>query len=340
MSQPNHSFPIGTHSTPPQFEGDTTTLDITIAICTYNGADRIGQVLEKLRSQTNVENIKWEIIVVDNNSTDNLQAVISHDQTHRFPADRLRYVFEPQQGAAFARIKAVQVARGHLVAFLDDDTLPAPDWLANVSAFAQTHPTAGAYGGQIHAEFEVKPTPEFKPLAIYLAIVERGPKPYIYSVKKRVLPPSAGLVVQRQAWLNSVPNHPFLTGRTPYSMLTSEDIAAIAHIQNAGWDIWYAPDLHIYHQIPRWRLERSYLIALIQGIGLAKHHIRMIRLPPWQRPVAFLAYFTNDLAKLLRYWLQHRQTLTTDLVTACEMQLLRSTVISPFYLWRMALQRK
>jgi glycosyltransferase involved in cell wall biosynthesis len=316
------------------------SLDITVAICTYNGADRVGKVLDQLRSQTNVDHIRWEILVIDNNSTDDLKQKVVEYQTQLFPTEALRYRFEAKQGAAFARINAIQSASGRLVAFLDDDTIPDPNWLASVYQFGQTHPQAGAYGGQIHGEFAVEPDPEFKPLAIYLAIVERGPTPHIYTVKKRVLPPSAGLVVRRQVWLDHVPTAPILSGRAGKSMVASEDIEVIAHIQNAGWDIWYNPDMHIYHQIPAWRLERDYLIKLVSGIGLAKHHIRMIRLEPWQRPLAFLMYFTNDLRKLVSYWLKHHQTITTNLVNACEMAMLISTVRSPFYLWQLALQRQ
>ncbi len=312
-------------------------LDITVAICTYNGANRIKQVLDRLHSQVNSQDISWEIVVVDNNSTDHIKQVIDDYQKTHFSTTTLRYLFEPEQGAAFARLRAVQEANGHLVGFLDDDTLPDENWLVNAYEFAQAHPDVGAYGGQIHGEFETEPSPEFKGVAIFLAIVERGSTPHLYT---RVLPPSAGLVVRRQAWLESVPKRPFLTGRTSHSMVASEDIEAIAHIQKAGWEIWYNPTMQIYHQIPAWRLERTYLISLVRGIGLAKHHIRMIRLDVWQRPPAFLAYLINDLIKTASYFIKHQKALKKDLSTACQMELLRSGLISPFYLWSHHLNSK
>ncbi len=305
-------------------------LDITVAICSYNGANRIKQILERLRSQINLKGISWEIVIVDNNSTDHIKQVVDDYQTSCVSATTLRYLFEPQQGIAFARLRAVQEAKGDLVGFLDDDTLPDENWVANVYEFAQIHPQAGAYGGQIHGDFEIEPSPEFKRIAIFLAIVERGSTPHLYT---KVLPPGAGLVVRRQAWLESVPKKPFLSGRTPQSMLTSEDIAAIVHIQKAGWEIWYNPEQHLYHQIPAWRLERTYLLSLVRGIGLARHHIRMMRLSAWQRPLAFPAYLTNDFIKAVSYFITHRKSLKKDLPNACQMELLISSLISPFYLW-------
>ena len=51
---------------------------ITVAIPTYNGAQRVPQVLERLLAQQHLENIKWEVLVIDNNSTDNTPQIV-HD---------------------------------------------------------------------------------------------------------------------------------------------------------------------------------------------------------------------------------------------------------------------
>lgn len=316
------------------------SLDFTVVICTYNGEERLPSVLERLQSQINTENLNWEIVIVDNNSTDNTKQIIEAHQKNWRQAYPLQYVFEPEQGLAFARQRAIREAKSSLVGFLDDDTLPAEDWVAVAHAFALTHPKAGAYGGQIHGDYEVEPPPDFRKVAIFLAIVERGAKPYRYEPQKRVLPPGAGLVVRKDAWLNSVPSRTFLIGRTGKSKLASEDIEQIIHLQLAGWEIWYNPEMHLYHQIPKWRMERTYLIKVVQGMGLARHHIRMIRLKPWHRPIAFPAFLANDFLKLILHWLKYQQLLKTDLAAACEMQLLISSLISPFYLWNYQLRAK
>ncbi|MFY7805244.1 MAG: glycosyltransferase, partial [Limnoraphis robusta] len=66
-------------------------LDFTIAIPTYNGAKRLPQVLDKLRSQTDVEQISWEVIVVDNNSTDNTAEIVQQYQQNWLLNVPLRY---------------------------------------------------------------------------------------------------------------------------------------------------------------------------------------------------------------------------------------------------------
>lgn len=305
-------------------------LDLSVVICTYNGEARIGQVLERLRSQLQTNSIDWEILVVDNNSSDNTQQIINTYQA-QMP---LRYVFEAEQGLAFARSRAVREAAGRWVAFLDDDTLPAEDWVVQAYQFAQARPNIGAFGGQIHANYEVEPPPNFDQVAVFLAVIERGSKPHRYD---RVLPPGAGLIVQRQVWLDCVPLKTVLVGRTTGAMLASEDIEAVMHIQRAGWEIWYCPNLHLYHQIPAWRIERSYLLKLVKGMGLARHQIRMMRWQPWQRPLLLVVYLLNDGRKLIVHQLKHRGS---DLAIACEQQLLVHSLISPFYWCRQFLRSK
>lgn len=317
-------------------------VDLTVAIPTYNGERRLPEVLERLRisykdamlCSLHSEHFSWEVIVVDNNSTDETAKVVQAYQVYWPKQYPLKYCFEPNQGAAFARHRAFQEARGTLVGFLDDDNIPAPDWILAAHTFAQEHPAAGAYGSQIHGVFEVSPPENFERLAPFLAITERGSTPLRYEPKKKVLPPSAGLVVRKQAWLESVPSQLILSGRTPGSMVTSEDLEMLSYIQSKGWEIWYNPAMQIEHKIPRWRLEREYLIPFFRGIGLSRHVTRMLSVKSWQRPIATLAYMTNDLRKIAVHLLKHGTRVQSDLIAACEMQLFVCSLISPFYLWQ------
>ncbi|NJK99012.1 MAG: glycosyltransferase family 2 protein [Spirulinaceae cyanobacterium RM2_2_10] len=308
--------------------------DLTIAIPTFNGAARLPRLLACLRAQVDTDKLNWEIIIVDNNSTDNTADVIREYQQD-WPTDvPLHYSFEPRQGAAFARIRAVEEARGQLVGFLDDDNLPNERWVAAACDFADQHPQAGAIGSQIHPEYEVPPPENFERIASFLAIVERGEQSQLYQPAMKMLPPSAGLVVRREAWQRHAPNPPFLQGRSGKTILNSEDLESILHIQNAGWQVWYNPAMEIYHVIPRNRLTRDYLLYIVRSTGLARHYIRSLRWRPWQRPFLAPAGWLRDVSRAAIYFLQHHQELDSDTVTACEMEFLKSSVLSPFYLWR------
>ncbi|MEL7504177.1 MAG: hormogonium polysaccharide biosynthesis glycosyltransferase HpsE [Cyanobacteria bacterium J06554_6] len=312
-----------------------TTVHVSVAIPTYNGAQRLPAVLDRLRSQQKMADLTWEVLVCDNNSIDTTADVVRQYQQDWPEAYPLRYIFAAQQGAAFARQRAVEQAKGEIIAFLDDDNLPSPDWLYNVFQFSQVHPEAGAFGSQIHGQFE-GPLPDgFSQIACFLAIIERGSEPHQYKPHTKILPPAAGLAVRRQAWLESVPKQLFLNNKGKSAGLASEDLEALLHIQKAGWEIWYNPDMVVNHLIPNGRLQKDYLVSLFRCIGLSRYYIRLLGVKDWQRPLMVPAYIANDLRKLALHTIRsryHRETLPT----ACERELLKSTLQSPIFLLQKA----
>jgi glycosyltransferase involved in cell wall biosynthesis len=309
-----------------------TPLDFTVAIATYNGANRVAEVLECLRLQTRVEQFRWEIIVVDNNSTDNTADVIRRYQKN-WP--QLRYVFEPVQGAGYARNRAVRLAQSPLIGFLDDDNLPASDWVYQAYQFAVNKPGIGVIGSRIDGQFDSELPKNFERIAPFLALTDRGDVPLIYKPEKKVLPPGAGMVVRREAWLHHLSQQSVLGGRTQDSMLTGEDVEAVLHIQRAGWEIWYNPAMRLEHKIPAHRLTRPYLVSLMRGIGLSRHRTRMLSVSKAMRWPMMLAYALNDIRKIVRSVLKYGPQTWTDTVTVSEMTLYIYSLLSPLFFLKM-----
>jgi glycosyltransferase involved in cell wall biosynthesis len=316
------------------------TIDFTVAIPTYNGAQRLPILLDKLRSQVNPDSISWEILIVDNNSSDDTTKVVQEAQTRWASTAPLRYCFEPEQGAAFARHRAVRESRGELVGFLDDDVLPASDWLAAAHTFAHCYPKAGAYSGQIHGEFEVEPPEHFEKIRAFLSIREYGSQPKQFIPDRLQLPTAAALIVRRQAWCESVPDRPVLKGRIGNSFLGGEDYEPLLHLYRHGWEIWYGPTMHSYHQIPKHRLERSYLIALAYGCGLATCQLRMINANGGQKPIIFLRTLLGNLRRIIAHMIRYRSELRTNLVAASEISFFWGGMMSPFYYLNKSLQNQ
>ncbi|MBE9129024.1 MULTISPECIES: hormogonium polysaccharide biosynthesis glycosyltransferase HpsE [unclassified Coleofasciculus] len=315
-------------------------VDFTVAICTYNGAQRLSKVLNQLRNQVETDDIQWEVLVINNNSTDQTERVVLGYQKSWIQTSPLRYSFEPKQGLALARQRAVEEAQGKFVGFLDDDNIPSPNWVASAYSFGQSHPKVGAYGSRIDGEFEVSPPENFRRIACLLALTNRGAEAHCYKPREKVLPPGAGLVVQKKAWIANVPKFCFLQGRVAGCKLAGEDLEALLYIQKAGWEIWYNPEMHVYHQIPHWRLENNYLIKMCRGIGLGRYHTRKLSFNRWQWFFAFPMYIVNDIRKIIVHFLKHRKTLKSDLVAACEMELYLSSLISPLYFLKIYSQLK
>ena len=308
-------------------------IDFTVVIPTYNGESRLPKVLDQLKEciayttfiQNHNEPFSWEILVVDNNSKDNTAKLVQNYQTNWLKTVLLRYCFEAEQGLAFARQRAIEEARGEFVGFLDDDTFPAFDWVTAAYQFGAAHSKAGAYGGQIHGNFEVEPPQNFERIKSFLAIKERGSTAHLYEPENLSLPPGAGLVVRKTAWLESVPRRLVRTSRG------GNDFEISLHLHKAGWEIWYNPAMHLDHQIPRWRLEKNYLLPLSRTVGLCVCELRLINAKNWQKPVVMLRIILGNLRRAVLHFLTYRGRLHTDLVAACEMNFFLSGLVSPFY---------
>lgn len=316
---------------------ETDQLDFTVAICTYNGANRIPDVLDCLRWQLKVQAVEWEVIVVDNNSHDDTADIV-HQYQRSWPTFcSLRYAFEPQQGAAYARQKAITMARSPWVGFLDDDNLPSMLWVYKALQFARQGGEIGAFGSRIHGEFNSYLPKNFKRIAPFFALTDRGNQPRIYEPAEKVLPPGAGLVIRRQAWLDNVPSHGKM-GIRVNGRDVAEDLEPVLYIQKAGWQVWYNAHLRLVHRIPQSRLTRQSLLGLMRGVGLSRHRTRMLSVPGWKRPVIFWMYALNDIRKILRHFLKHGSKVWTDTVTASEMTLYYHSLISPYYLLQRSLR--
>lgn len=309
----------------------------TVAIPTYNGENRLPKVLDKLREQINTEHFHWEILVVDNNSKDNTAEVVKNYQENWSAAYPLRYCFEAEQGLAFARQKAVEEAKGELIGFIDDDVFPAPDWVSMGYKFAQEHSKAGAYGGQIHGDFEVEPPQNFERIKSFLAIRERGNKPHLYNPEKLIMPPGAALVVRKQAWCETVPSRLVLIGRVNGSTLAGEDFETLLYMHKAGWEIWYNPRMEAYHQIPKRRLEKDYLIPLVRGCGLCICQLRMSNTKSWDKPIVMSKILLGNFRRVIKHLIEYRGRVKTDLVAACELEFFLSGFLSPFYYLKMSI---
>lgn len=114
-------------------------------ICTFNRADSLRQTLNSLVELRAPEHADWELLVVDNNSSDNTAEVVSSFES-RLP---LRYAFEGEQGLSAARNRALMEFKGDLLLFTDDDVIVDPLWLVAFDRAAERFPLAGYFGGRV-----------------------------------------------------------------------------------------------------------------------------------------------------------------------------------------------
>src|SRR6266481_2999672 len=148
------------------------SLAVTVIVATHNRAPLLGQTLEALIAQETPKHLGWEILVVDNGSTDGTLEVF-RTMAMRAPG-RLRYLFEPTLGKSRALNAGIAVARGAVIALTDDDVSPAVDWVAAAASVLDKWGVDGA-GGRIRPRWEAEPPSwllESPRLLDYLAIMD------------------------------------------------------------------------------------------------------------------------------------------------------------------------
>jgi len=128
-------------------------MHVTVAVCTWNRARLLDQTLAGLQELVIPPGVEWEVLVVNNNCSDDTDVVIDRHAA-RLP---LRGVHEPKQGIANARNAAVRAARGDMIFWTDDDVLVDPQWLSEYCAAVRQWPEVVFFGGPIAPWFETPP---------------------------------------------------------------------------------------------------------------------------------------------------------------------------------------
>ena len=122
---------------------------ITVIICTYNGALRLAKTIESLALQTATNKIQWELIVVDNASTDD-SAKVAREEWEKYKLNSVPFTvfFESKPGKIHALSQGVNSAKFEYMVICDDDNWLNSDYLEIMYSILESHPEVGAVGGQ------------------------------------------------------------------------------------------------------------------------------------------------------------------------------------------------
>lgn len=227
-------------------------MNVSIAIPTYNRAGEVEKTLAGLTRLDTAGSPEYEVLVIDNNSSDETAAVVARMMSQF--AGRLRYVREERQGLNHARNRAIVEAKYGIVAYLDDDVNVDPQWLKHLSdAFASGD--VAAVGGRAYLVFPV-PRPRWlgEPIEGLLTRVELGPE-------RR--PAQAGEIFGvnlsfRKDWLVRTGGFRPDLDRMGTCLLSGGDDEMVARVAEHGGQILYDPGAVVGHRVPLTRLTRKW----------------------------------------------------------------------------------
>lgn len=241
----------------PPLGADASRCDVTVLVCTFNRSADLAGTLESLKHLLIDPPLTWELIVVDNNSTDDTRDTVSRAAPD-FPAP-LRYIFEPTQGKSNALNTGLRSARGRLIAFTDDDVRVPPEWLMKSIGPLLDRPTLAYTGGRVRPMWQGCPPPwldERGRMGGTIAVTDHGSEPFVFEERHRI-PLGVNMTVRRELLEQVGGFHPDL-GRTGRSLLGQEQADFFYRSRRAGARGLYVPDAVLDHAVPAARLNRRY----------------------------------------------------------------------------------
>src|SRR5262245_14156136 len=123
------------------------SVDVTLLVCTFNRSADLKEMLETALVQETDRSFTYEVLVVDNNSTDDTRRVV--DDLIRGGHSNLRYVFERRQGKGFALNTGLAATRGHIYTIADDDFILPRCWVRRIVEGFRQHPEASFVSGKV-----------------------------------------------------------------------------------------------------------------------------------------------------------------------------------------------
>jgi glycosyltransferase involved in cell wall biosynthesis len=242
-------------------------LGVSVIICCHNSASRLAPTLEHLAKQECSPELSWEVIVVDNASSDGTAAVARS----LWPADHpipLKIVTEEKLGLSNARVKGLSEARYEYITFSDDDNWLCADWVQTVTDTFEEHPEVGMMCGCGEAVFESAAPSWFSKCE--RSYVVGSPADSAGYIRPRMVS-GAGMCLRHLAWdALGIAGFQFtLTDRCGNSLSSSGDVELMLAISFMGWKAWFEPRLQFQHWIPAARLTTNYMRKLSRAIGIA-----------------------------------------------------------------------
>jgi glycosyltransferase involved in cell wall biosynthesis len=238
-------------------------MDISVIICTWNRSALLDQTLTEMRKLEIPPGVEWELLVVNNNCSDDTDEVI----TRHGPYLPIRRLFEATPGKSFAANLALSHAKGDLLLWTDDDALVDPDWLGEYVKAVREWPDVMYFGGPVEPWFAVEPPKWIRrnimSLDCVYAIRRMGPVTRLF--EQFELPYGVNMAMRRQAF-DGV-SFDTRIGPRGNTQVRGEETALIEQFKKLGYRGLWVATARLHHYIPQNRLTYKYIWSFFVGYG-------------------------------------------------------------------------
>lgn len=302
---------------------------VSIIVCGFNAVGRIQPTLKALQQQRfSGGKIDWEVIVVDNASTDGT-SIIAKKIWIENPVTEFRIVLEEKPGLIYARHKGLSESKYEIVSFIDDDNWVEERWVEKVYNIFCLDKEIGACGGSSEAVFENE-KPDWFPAYENSFAVGRQADESGYIENKKGFFWGAGLSFRKSLWQELMKRgfENLTIGREGQNITAGEDTELCYAFRLLGCRLYYRHDLTLKHYMPSARMNFSYFIKMNKGFGKANVRLNCYRV---------LLYPQNF--KLWQWWYEWAATvkkivqLTAVIIFNSNKQVIQKAKVSRAY-WK------
>ena len=276
--------------------GTTSINGVSLVLCCHNSISRLPKTIKHVFAQLLHSQIPWELIIVDNASSDETFQV-AKDLTQGAPFD-CTIVTEKTIGLCNARVRGIAESKYEFISLVDDDNWVCFDWVQTVYEIMSSFPEVGACGGIGEPAFDSVP-PYWFELVFNSFAVGKQCRSTGYVPASRGYLWGAGLTIRKTAW-NNLTSKGFrfmLSGREGNKLSSGEDTELCFALRLCGWRLWYDERLKFVHYIPKERLNLIYLKHLYRAFGDASVILDQYKLLIECKP--------TDKISLMKYYLSN-----------------------------------
>jgi glycosyltransferase involved in cell wall biosynthesis len=243
-------------------------MEFSIIIPTYNRADELRETIRSI-AKLNV-NGDWELLVVDNKSTDHTRAVVE-EESASFPAS-LRYLFEPEQGRYAALNTGIRAATGKIIATTDDDARVETDWLTRAAAGLESL-GCDYVGGKVWPLWRGT-RPDWLPDRpgrhwAVVALQDHGDKPREFGVNGLPWPLGINTATKREAF-EKIDLFDNRLGRKAGTLRNQAQREWHLRARAAGLRGFYVPEMIVHHVVESDRLQKQYFRRWYYWHGISR----------------------------------------------------------------------
>jgi GT2 family glycosyltransferase len=242
-------------------------MKLSIIIASYNRAESLLQFLRELSQQIVPEGVNWEVVIVDNNSTDGTKSALA-PLVEQNPL-RYKYLLESRQGKSIALNSGLLAATGEILVFTDDDCIPDPKWLATIAKEFASDPDLGVLGGRVELYDK-----QDRPVTIRnfpeRTLIESRDQLFLFLI-------GANMSIRRKV-LDAVGEFDPFLGPGSRIGAVMEDLDLLYRVFREKFKIVYSPDTLVYHNHGRTTdaqiraLNHRYVVG--RGAFYCKHILR------------------------------------------------------------------